>query len=92
MDLYVLLELLDNFILRSNLSLEDSLKSIKECEEFTKKNQYAQIYITLIEAKHRILKGDLEKSYEIVKKVDQQLKKLREYPKILFSILNFTYS
>ena len=90
LDIYLIFELLDLYMLRNNsLNLENKLEMIKSCKTYTKEKS-ATLYLKIIESKHRLLEKDLENGYRMFNEVEKELEGIREFPKIIFSSLNYT--
>lgn len=90
LDIYLIFELLDFYLSKKkNLNLEQKMEMIKNCQTFTKEKT-PNLYLSIIESKHRLLEKDLENGFLIFNKVETEIEKIREFPKIIFSALNFT--
>ena len=92
LDTMVLLELLDVYMTRENTTLEQKIEMTDKLSQFVKKDEVALVYLDLIRAKHMIIMNDVEGAMEKLKTTEVQLLKLRNFPKLLYSVLNFVKS
>jgi hypothetical protein len=91
-DPMVLLELLDVYLVRENTSLEQKIAMTDNLSQFIKKDDVALVYLDLIRARHMIIQNDVEGAMNKIKETEVQLLKLRNFPKLLYSVLNFVKS
>lgn len=91
-DIYVQLEIIDIFLSRDTSSLENKLKVLNDFTHLVEKNETAKVYLSLITAKHLLLENDVEQAMTKLEETEKELNKLRNYPKIMYSVLNFIKS
>lgn len=89
-DPFVHLELLDLYLGRDSSGLDAKLKVIEEFKPFVEKNESAKVYLALLTAKHLLLEGDVEQAVARLEEAEREMAKLRNYPKLLHSALNYT--
>lgn len=92
LDAMVLLELLDVYLTRENTDLSQKLDMAEKMNQFIKKDDVALVYLDLIKAKHMMIQNDVEGAMNKIKETETQLLKLRNFPKLLYSVLNFVKS
>ena len=89
LDPMVFLELIDLHQTRENQPLQSRLTVFAKAAETLKKDEVAVVYLELIKAKHMIMCDDVAGAMGLLKTTEASLMQLRNFPKLLYSVLNF---
>ena len=88
MDPLIIVELIDALLSRVEAPLEKKLSLINEAKEILSKNELAQSYLKVVEARARISAGDLEEGLKVLKEAEVLIEAFRSVPKVIYASMN----
>lgn len=88
LDPFVLLHLVDEVMDRQGLPPKDRLATFEKMKSGFQKHEQAKIFFTLLDAKAKLLAGDVDEFLASLKAAETSLSCIRSIPKILFAYLH----